>query len=325
MKPIKGIVGKVLSHTRIESTRSRQMLLFLGFVVISAMLWCFVTFNSSIVVDVAIPVRVTSVPEQVRFLTPFPDTINITVSDRGTTFLKYLFRTQPSLDVKFDDYVTADGHFKVDLSTLKRLLARKLARSTSITAIQPEGINVKYTDEPGKLVPVVLDIEVQPDLLYAQTGPIHKSHDSVMVYSDATTLKSISEVYSYHVSARGLTDTLRRKVGIAPLKGAVVEPQYIDIAIPIEKLVTMTQKVQVAVRNAPEGIKVIVFPSSVDASFMAPQNFHKTHTNAVITAVVDYNAIVAGANKVPVRVGEVPAVFKNVQLSLDSVEYIIEK
>ena len=46
-----------------------------------------------------------------------------------------------------------------------------------------------------------------------------------------------------------------------------------------------------------------------------------------MAAIVDYNDILYSpkANRVEVRIGEVPMLYKNVSLDIDSVEYIIER
>ncbi len=43
--------------------------------------------------------------------------------------------------------------------------------------------------------------------------------------------------------------------------------------------------------------------------------------------MVDYNniSLTSRGNKVPVQIGEVPGVYEDLRLSMDSVEYIIEK
>lgn len=299
-------------------------MLYLGFVLISAILWCFLTFNNIFTIDLQMPVRVIGTPDNVRFISNVPDTISVSVNDKGSAFVKYMFKPIPVLELRFTDYASADGVFKVDAAQLKKLILRQLLRGTTVSSVLPDNINAKYTDGPGIKVPVVVDIEVEPELLYMQNGPITKSVDSVMVYGDPKTLAEISEVYTYHIKADKLTDTLYRKVSIAPLRGAVVEPRSIEVVVPIEKMVSQRQKVQIAVRNTPPGVKVIVFPSSVEVSYRAPLSTQKRQ--AEVTVVVDYNAIDASnTNKVAVQMGEAPAVFTDFKLSVDSVEYIIEK
>ena len=312
------------STNDIKSSKSRSILLYLGFVLISAILCCFLTFNKILTIDLKMKVIVIWTPDNVRFISNVPDTISVSVNDKGSAFVKYMFKPTPVLELRFTDYASADGVFKVDAAQLKKLILRQLLRGTTVSSVLPDNINAKYTDGPGIKVPVVVDIEVEPELLYMQNGPITKSVDSVMVYGDPKTLAEISEVYTYHIKADKLTDTLYRKVSIAPLRGAVVEPRSIEVVVPIEKMVSQRQKVQIAVRNTPPGVKVIVFPSSVEVSYRAPLSTQKRQ--AEVTVVVDYNAIDASnTNKVAVQMGEAPAVFTDFKLSVDSVEYIIEK
>ena len=138
-------------------------------------------------------------------------------------------------------------------------------------------------------------------------------------------MSEINEVFTYHVKAVDLTDTLRRKVLIAPINGAVVEPRSIDIMVPIERLKSQSRLVTIAVRNAPRGVKMLLFPSDVEVKYMSPVS--RINDDAGITAVVDYNSVdfKSSSNKVKVIIGEAPAAYQDVKFSHDSVEYIIEK
>lgn len=315
-----------LSVAKMEKSRSKSILLYCSFLLISAFLWGFLTFNNNVTLDIPFPVKLVDTPERVHFITHVPDTITVTVTGRGTSFLKYLFKSPKPIELKFDDYASSDYIFRVDAMQLKKLIKRQLGMRSNIAATSPESINCKYTDLPGKLVPVIIDIDVQPQLLYMQNGSISKSADSVLVYSDQATLDAISEVYTYHIKAHDLTDTLVRRVSIAPLRGAVVEPRSIDVVVPVEKMVSQRHKVQIAVRNVPDGFKVVVFPSTLEVSYRAPQSKQLANPANDVTVVVDYNNIVSShSNKVPVQVGEAPAVYQDIRLSEDSVEFIVEK
>jgi hypothetical protein len=174
-------------------------------------------------------------------------------------------------------------------------------------------------------VPVKTDIVVEPREDYTLYGALIQSQDSVLVFSDAKTLNEINEVFTYHVEELELTDTLRRKVLIAPINGAAIEPRAIDIMVPIEKLKSQTRSVKIVVRNAPPGLKMLLFPSDVEVSYRSPAS--RANDEGGITAVVDYNSVDfnSTSNKVKVQVGEVPAAYQDVKFSHDSVEYIIEK
>lgn len=307
-----------------RSPRTRSILLYLFFVVISAVFWSFLTFNRDVQVDIEVPVEM-SLPSNVHLLAKVPDTLTVTVRDRGYRFFYYLFHKKPRLTLRFSDYSDGNSAFKVDQSHLKKAIAHVLNRQAVIVSVLPESINIKFTDLPGKKVPIKTDIIVEPREDYTQYGMLIQSQDSVLVFSDAKTLSDINEVYTYHVEEVDLTDTLRRKVTIAPINGAVVEPRAIDIVVPIEKLKTQTRTVKIVVRNAPPGVKMLLFPSDVEVTYRSPVS--RINDESGITAVVDYNSLnptIAG-NKVKVMIGEVPAAYQDVKFSHDSVEYIIEK
>jgi len=312
-------------HQRLEeSPRTRSILLYLCFVVISAIFWCFLTFNGNVKLDLEVPVKV-SLPDNVHLLSRVPDTLTVTVSDKGYRFFSYLFHKTPTLTLRFGDYNDGSGYFKVDQSHLKKALAAVLNKHATIVNVLPENINIRFTDLPGKKVPVKTDIIVEPREDYTLYGALIQSRDSVLVFSDAKTLSEINEVYTYHVEETDLTDTLRRKVTIAPINGAVIEPRAIDIMVPIEKLKSQSRTVRIVVRNAPAGTKMLLFPSDVEVTYRSPLS--RIKDEAGITAVVDYNSIdfSSPSNKVKVMIGEVPAAYQEVKFSHDSVEYIIEK
>ena len=307
-----------------ESPRTRSIFLYVAFVVISAVFWSFLTFNRDVQLDIEVPVEM-SLPSNVHLLSKVPDTLTVTVRDRGYRFLSYLFDKSPKLTLRFSDYSDGNSMFKIDQSHLKRAIANVLNKRATIVNVLPEAINVKYTDLPGKKVPIKADIIVEPREDYTQFGVLIQSQDSVLVFSDAKTLNEINEVYTYHVEEKELTDTLRRKISIAPINGAVVEPRAIDIVVPIEKLKLQTRSVKIVVRNAPPGVKMLLFPSDVEVTYRSPVSRIKDDSG--ITVVVDYNSVDFSSpnNKVKVMIGEVPAAYQDVKFTPDSVEYIIEK
>lgn len=307
-----------------ESPRMRSILLYLFFVVISAIFWSFLTFNSDVQLDIEVPVEM-SKPNNVHLLAKVPDTLTVTVRDRGYRVLSYMFHKTPKVVLRFSDYSDGNSVFKIDQSHLKKALSTVLNKHANIISVLPESINIKFTDLPGKKVPVKTDILVEPREDYTLYGALIQSQDSVLVFSDAKTLSEINQVYTYHVEEKDLTDTLRRRVNIAPINGAVIEPRAIDIVVPIEKLKTQTHNVKIVVRNAPHGVKMLLFPSDVQVTYRSPVS--RIKDDAGITAVVDFNAVdfSSPSNKVKVMIGEIPAAYQDVKLSHDSVEYIIEK
>ena len=100
-------------------------------------------------------------------------------------------------------------------------------------------------------------------------------------------------------------------------------PDRIRLTVPVEPLIKKEQDVPISVRNQPYGINVLLFPPSINVSYLLPQSKYKEPIN--LTVVVDYNDIDLSTNKVNVKLGEVSGAYSGVQLSVDSVNYVIER
>jgi len=132
-----------------ESPRTRSILLYLFFVVISAVFWSFLTFNGDVQLEVEVPVEI-SKPSNVHLLSKVPDTLSVIVRDRGYRFFTHIFQKTPKLTLRLTDYSDGNGFFKVDQSHLKKALAPILNKHVTIVSVLPESINIAYTDLPGK-------------------------------------------------------------------------------------------------------------------------------------------------------------------------------
>lgn len=317
------LLGRIRERLK-ESPRTKSIMQYLTFVLISAVFWGFLTFNGDVQLDLEVPVEV-SLPANVHLLTKVPDMLTVTLRDKGYRFISYMFYKSPKLTLRLSDYNDGTNTFKIDQSHLKKALAAVLNKHATIVSVLPESLNIKFTDLPGKKVPIRADLSIEPRENYTHIGALALSQDSVMVFSDAKTLSEINEVYTYRVEEKDLTDTLRRNVTIAPINNAVVEPRSVDIVVPIEKLKPQTRKVKISVRNAPKGVKMLLFPSEVEVSFRAPVSRLKDDND--ITVVVDYSTIDFShpSNMVEVAIGEAPATYQDFKIVPKNVEYIIEK
>lgn len=305
---------------------TRSVLLYLFFVFISAIFWCFVTLNKTTQQDVTFSIEITEIPSKVTFITDPPTAISVSIRDKGVSFLRYMMGDPPKLRLKFSEFSDPNtGQFTINAVQLRNLVKRIVGRDATVVSVMPEAIKVKYT-KLCKKVPIRLDATVKPDIRYVVTGYPVLSQDSVTVYGDAETLGEISEVYTYHVDERDITDTLRRDVTIAPIVGAKIVPRTVHMTVPVEQLILKRKMIPVTLRNNPASVKIVVFPSTVEATYLVPKSLFKINRND-ITAIVDYNSInfKSSSNKVAVRVGESPAIYRNVELSTDSVEFIIER
>ena len=239
-----------------------------------------------------------------------------------------MFKKKSKISIRFSDYDMGSGVFKINLMQLSAIVREKYSRESMINSILPDSISLRYVDprRDVKRVPIVLDFVARPNMQYELVGNISLSCDSVLVYGERDELSDVNEVYTYHVEEINLTDTLYRRVAISPIKNVRIEPREVNVVVPVEKLIKKVRSIPVVVKNKPDNINVVTFPNFVKVSYLVPKSQYN-NSDKRISAIVDYNDILYSpkANKVEVRIGEVPMIYKNVSLDTDSVEYIIER
>lgn len=310
------------SSFKIDRKRARSIMLYLFFVAISTVFWCFITINQELQNEVSLSLEVVNMPENITFIDELPTEINVTIRDKGSAFVKSLLNGNRSIRINFKDYAdTRNEKLVISSGKLRTLVKNTLSRTSSIITISPESINVAYTTSFGKKVPINYGnviVGVTPG--YIQNGRIStESGDSVLIFANSRLINSINEVFTYQVEAKDLTDTLRRKVNIVPITGIKVVPSSVEIVVPVEQLVECTDTISVTVRNNPEGSSIVAYPASVIAKYHTPKS--KMAQQSRITAVVDYNQIKhVGNEKVAVAVGESPTYIQDVELFPDSVQ-----
>lgn len=312
----------------IRKLSSKETALFLFFVCMASGFWLLLAFNNNMTHDIIVNVK-TQKPTNVTFIQEPPATITVTIKDRGLFFLKSFFRSTPSIEINFERYSDEKNNtLEVSSSQLMSEVRKAISRETSIIKIHPETIKVQYTTIEGKKVPINWEDNITnfvPDKQFVvNPDMVTTSPDSVMVYAmDRSTLHSISEVDIITVEVDNLTKTYTRTIKLKPIKDVRIIPDHIKLTVPVEPLIRKEQDVPISVRNQPSGVNILTFPPSVHVSYLLPQSKYKEPAN--LTVVVDYDDIDPSTNKVNIKVGEVSGAYSDVVLSVDSVNYVIER
>lgn len=317
------LIGK--SKSIIKSNAAKKVLLYMFFVLVSAVFWVFNTANKLQIHDVELPFSIVNVPDSVMFLSDPPRQINVSLKE---TAINVTFKKKAKIEINFAEYDKGNSVFRINEQQLNAIVRDKYGKESLINSVMPDSISLRYVDprRDVKQVPISLDFVARPNMQYEIVGNVVMSTDTATVYGSHEVLAGVNEVFTYHVDEKELKDTLYRKVAISPLSGVRIEPREITVMVPVEKLIKRERIIQVVVKNKPENVNVITFPSTVKVSYLVPQSQYNNFDKR-ISAIVDYNDILYSptVNKVEVRIGEMPMIYKNVSLNVDSVEYIIEK
>lgn len=308
----------------LSSSKGRDILLYLVFVIISFAFWAILSLNNLIQDNYKVMFRITGIPQGVTMINDYPREFNVTVKNNGYVLLKYMIGDNPEITVDFKEYANGNGQILISRQELEDMLVAEFGSGTSIVSFSPESLSIKYTSLPGKKVPVEIFGDYVANFQYVVNGEIVAVPDSVTIYSDAGNLSAINKVRTEKIISRNLTDSLYVKIAIQNIKDVRAVPDSVDVMIPVEPLVTKRSSIPVIVKNLPENVSVVVFPSSVQVSYLLPMSLYNDRLDDKFEASVDYGDIQGNKAKLPVRIEIAPEIYQNIQLETDSVEYVIE-
>lgn len=308
----------------LSSSKGRDILLYLVFVIISFAFWAILSLNNLIQDNYKVMFRITGIPQGVTMINDYPREFNVTVKNNGYVLLKYMIGDNPEITVDFKEYANGNGQILISRQELEDMLVAEFGSGTSIVSFSPESLSIKYTSLPGKKVPVEIFGDYVANFQYVVNGEIVAVPDSVTIYSDAGNLSAINKVRTEKIISRNLTDSLYVKIAIQNIKDVRAVPDSVDVMIPVEPLVTKRSSIPVIVKNLPENVSVVVFPSSVQVSYLLPMSLYNDRLDDKFEASVDYGDIQGNNAKLPVRIEIAPEIYQNIQLETDSVEYVIE-
>lgn len=310
----------------IHSTTGKNALVFLVFLCVSAVFWMLLALNDEIQREFDIPVELTEVPDSVTLLSSPPQSINVSVKDKGSALIRYQWGGTPPIKLRFKDFNAAENRIFMGENQINAVVRSYFGAGAQIMVSKPDSIAVVYTNRPGHNLPVRLNVEAHADPRFVINGPITVSNDSVKIYSVDDLPVTLHSVETYPSSHSGLTDTARIMVKVKVPNGMRAVPAAVRVTIPVEPLIAKTRMVPVEVVNVPSDKSVVTFPSEVEISYLIPMSMYNNDDYSV-KAYADYNKVspLRSVTKIPVELPLLPDSYRGAVLSTDSVEYVIEQ
>ena len=321
----KSIVHKIGTIFRQE--RTRELFTFLGFVLLSLIFWFMQGLNDEVENSFEIPVELQNLPEKTTLINDLPTHIEVRIRDKGPVMLGYAIEGLSPLQINFKEYDKGHNSFLLSPSQLETILRKSLRATTAVVSINPDTIRVLYTHNAGKRVKLVVKGTATTTPQCVLSGDMTADIDSVMVYGDLASLKHLKEVYTTDFEAKRLNDTLRTVVRIAKLPNLRIVPEQVTVTIPVEEMTSKTLSIPIVPQNVPQGWSLLTFPSSVQLSCMMPFSKFTAVSEESFLLGVDFAELSShpSSNKLSVKILNSPEFVRNISLSQDSVDYILEQ
>lgn len=308
--------------------KNKEFLIFLFFFFVSAAFWLLQSLNEVFEVRLKVPLKLEHVPSDVVITSDLPAELNVTVKDKGTVLVRYLYGMEMMpVRVDYRDYDQGGpgGRVSVLLANVQKNIQAQLLSSTQIISLKPDTLEYFFSKGARKTVPVRLtgDVETSPEY-YLQR--VSFSPDSVEVLAPAAILDTIAEAATVPVYLAGLEADKKLTLGLRKIRGAKFIPERVDVNVKVDLYTEKTVSVPIIGINFPGSKDLRTFPSKVNVTFRVGMSRFKDITEDDFVLAVTYEELLkVDSAKLKLHLKSMPPGVSNVRIEPSEVDYLIEQ
>ena len=321
MRSVRNILKAVRNF--LFSGLNKEFLIFLFFLALSGAFWLLMTLNETMEREFKIPMRLSGVPRNAVVTGELPDTVRVTVRDKGFTLVTYDFRP---LVFRFSNYADEDeGKGMIPLTDVQKQVLSQMYGSSKLLQVKPGAFDFYFTYGTSKKVPVVFRGKITTNKSY-YLAHTEFYPSMVTVYANKQQLDKLQTVEIEPFNYRNLQDTIRQAVKIRKIRGVKIVPPTVRLSVYPDVLTEEAIEVPITAINMPPGMVLRTFPSKVTVRFTIGASLFRTIKPNLFKVVVDYEELAANpSDKCTLQLRSVPRSVSKASLEIDRVDYLLEQ
>ena len=321
MRSVRNILKAVRNF--LFSGLNKEFLIFLFFLALSGAFWLLMTLNETMEREFKIPMRLSGVPRNAVMTGELPDTVRVTVRDKGFTLVTYDFRP---LVFRFSNYADEDeGKGMIPLADVQKQVLSQMYGSSKLLQVKPGAFDFYFTYGTSKKVPVVFRGKITTNKSY-YLAHTEFYPSMVTVYANKQQLDKLQSVEIEPFNYRNLQDTIRQAVKIRKIRGVKIVPPTVRLSVYPDVLTEEAIEVPITAINMPPGMVLRTFPSKVTVRFTIGASLFRTIKPNLFKVVVDYEELAANpSDKCTLQLRSVPRSVSKASLEIDRVDYLLEQ
>ena len=321
MRSVRNILKAVRNF--LFSGLNKEFLIFLFFLALSGAFWLLMTLNETMEREFKIPMRLSGVPRNAVITGELPDTVRVTVRDKGFTLVTYDFRP---LVFRFSNYADEDeGKGVIPLTDVQKQVLSQMYGSSKLLQVKPGAFDFYFTYGTSKKVPVVFRGKITTNKSY-YLAHTEFYPSMVTVYANKQQLDKLQTVEIEPFNYRNLQDTIRQAVKIRKIRGVKIVPSTVRLSVYPDVLTEEAIEVPITAINMPPGMVLRTFPSKVTVRFTIGASLFRTIKPSLFKVVVDYEELAANpSDKCTLLLRSVPRSVSKASLEIDRVDYLLEQ
>ncbi|MFO7922286.1 MAG: hypothetical protein R6U58_01165 [Bacteroidales bacterium] len=306
-------------------------MVFLFFLVVSAIFWFLSALGRQYTTSIEYPVRYTNFPENMVMVGELPSNLELTVNSHGYTLLRY-YISRRLLPIIFDVNSfslnrlpdTNTRNFYILSSVAANRISGQLGADIEILDIRPDTLFFSFTDMVSRKLPVKPVYDLQFERQFMIKGSIAVEPDTLIVSGPASVIDTMEFVPTRTLRLTGVNEPVRRDLDIPEIDMLDFSENSVSVTIPVEQFTEAGLKVPVEPLNLPDTLTMKTFPADITVSFMVALTDYDRVNPSQFLAVADYKSPAPGNGRLEVRLVRHPEFIRSPRFYPRTVDYIIE-
>lgn len=303
-----------------------KALAFLGFLLVSFIIWLMITLSGSYVSDIRMQLAYENIPEE-KLLLGDPDSyLDASVYASGYRLLNYkIFRESLSLDVA--SFNEGSQRFFITRAEMENSMKDQM-EGLEIRRVFKDTLWLTLGENTFRKIKVSpnLTIGFQEDHEFSE--PLSIVPDSIEVRGPEDQVRKIDSLTTASLVLRNLKDDFEKEVKVVipdSLNGLQLSRESVVISGKVARYSEKILEVPLVVENVPEGVSVKTFPANIRILCKANIDDLKRVVPSGFRISCDYNEISKNPAFLLPRVEEKPSFVKSVTLLDTKVEYLLKR
>lgn len=328
-----GLIKPFTRLARREKDRfNKKLLIFIFFLLLSAIFWFLSMLNREYTTNLSYPVRYTNFPDEKVLVGELPSSLTLNVSGYGYTLLKYRF-SRRLLPLIFDvnsfslNRVSDENDsFFIVSSVAKNKISDQLGTDIEINEITPDTLFFEFSEVISLNVPVEPHLALEFRQQYMQSGRVQVDPDTITVSGPQSVIDTLEQVFTSELIMKQVDQTVEADIPLLEYEFLRFSVEKVKVTVPVEQFTEAAINVPIETVNVPEGLTLKTFPSEIRVSYLVPLSYYEKVRQQQFYAFVDYEMLInEELRRLPVNLSRYPEFIRGMRFNPQTVDFIIEK
>lgn len=309
-------------------SEKKRLNTYILFLFISFAFWFLTMLSKTHETTFLIPIRYVNYPADLIEVTPPVDFVQIRAKAAGISIILFYLLNDQSLILNYDvansqPIVNGKNLFWI-MNSKRKEVADVLGTSIEIMNINPERIIVPFINKIKRVVPVVLDSDINLKQTFWLSDDIKVHPSSVTLYGEKGLLDSITSITTEFLQLDNLDQDQIYDINLVIPSGLECEINSVAVELSVDPFIEETITQEVEIRNLENSYSMKLFPNHTSVTLRLPKDkypllktdFLRLYVNA---SEVDYE------KKILIKYDNLPSEVRVERIYPDRLEFLLIK